>query len=219
MAAGVGGPALPAPAAIRRASRSGPSTSRPSTARPGLHHRWGASSTRPTGAPFLGAGGRRPDPPAGPTGPLGDLGSGARPDLQPAAPVSGSSRAGRPWSGSPCRGRVARERWLWPTSSAKQRGGPRLRAGLGPQPGRAPASNECGRSSPVPAAGVAHPLRRHRSAGSVACSPPTAWASRLWRFGISGDRPIVLARIAEEAELSLVRATLGRADFLRHQGP
>ena len=40
----------------------------------------------------------------------------------------------------------------------------------------------------------------------------------LWRFGVSGDRPIILARIAEEAELSLVRQLLVAHGFLRLKG-
>jgi cyclic beta-1,2-glucan synthetase len=40
----------------------------------------------------------------------------------------------------------------------------------------------------------------------------------LGRYGISGDRPILLARIAEAAELSLVRQLLVAHDFLRLKG-
>ena len=40
----------------------------------------------------------------------------------------------------------------------------------------------------------------------------------LWRFGVSGDRPIILARIAEAAELSLVRQLLVAHTFLRLKG-
>ncbi len=40
----------------------------------------------------------------------------------------------------------------------------------------------------------------------------------LWRHGIASDRPIVLARIAEPAEFSLVRQLLVAHDFLRLKG-
>ena len=40
----------------------------------------------------------------------------------------------------------------------------------------------------------------------------------LWRWGISGDRPIVLARIAEEDELALARQLLVAHAFLRLKG-
>ena len=40
----------------------------------------------------------------------------------------------------------------------------------------------------------------------------------LWRFGVSGDRPIILARIAEAAELSLARQLLVAHAFLRLKG-
>ena len=84
--------------------------------------------------------------------------------------------------------------------SRGQRRVARLRAGLGAQPGRAPAQRSVRRGRPpVSAAGVARHLRRLGAAGRPRrCSPPIGWARKaLWRFGISGDRPIVLARIAD----------------------
>ena len=61
-----------------------------------------------------------------------------------------------------------------------QRRGPGLRAGLGPQPGRARPSELVARGCPpVPAAGVAPPLRRLGAAGRIRpCSRRTARASR-----------------------------------------
>jgi len=40
----------------------------------------------------------------------------------------------------------------------------------------------------------------------------------LWKFGISGDRPIVLVRIAESGELPLARQLLDAHAYLRHKG-
>ena len=59
---------------------------------------------------------------------------------------------------------------------------------------------------PVPAAGVAPALCRLRPAGSLdGARRESPGSSRLsGRYGIAGDRPIILARIAEAAELSLV---------------
>ena len=73
---------------------------------------------------------------------------------------------------------------------------------------------------PVPAAGVAHHLRRQRPAGRAArCSLPNRLGQpELWRFGISGDRPIVLARIAASGELPLVRQLLAAHAYLRLRG-
>lgn len=42
--------------------------------------------------------------------------------------------------------------------------------------------------------------------------------SGLWRFGISGDLPIVLVRISDPTQLPLVHQALGAHDYLRHRG-
>jgi cyclic beta-1,2-glucan synthetase len=61
-------------------------------------------------------------------------------------------------------------------------------------------------------------------AGSaLRASPSTVAAnclgqSGLWRFGISGDRPILLARVAEEGDLPLVRQLLDAHAYLRLKG-
>ena len=200
-------------------SRSGPSTSRRRTVRPRATPQFETDRAR-----FLGRG-RTPAEPrrAGPRGgALGHDRAGARPDLQP--PPPGPPRAGRlgrrrvhhgrrrhprrgPGAGRP----VPRDR----------RRRPRLRAGLGAQPGRAPAPALVARGGPpVPAAGLAHPLRRlgaARRPGGPA--PPTARASpALWRHGISGDRPIVLVRVAGADELPLARQLLAAHAYLRLKG-
>src|SRR5262245_53411397 len=40
----------------------------------------------------------------------------------------------------------------------------------------------------------------------------------LWKYGISGDRPILLARVADDAELPLVRDLLKAHEYLRVKG-
>src|SRR5262249_33433016 len=40
----------------------------------------------------------------------------------------------------------------------------------------------------------------------------------LWKYGISGDRPILLARVADAAELPLVRDLLKAHEYLRVKG-
>src|SRR5690606_10369208 len=40
----------------------------------------------------------------------------------------------------------------------------------------------------------------------------------LWKYGISGDLPIVLARIADESEIGLFRDLLKAHEYLRQKG-
>ena len=121
--AGVGRPALPAPAAVRRrAARSGRSTSWRSTARPRAARSWATCSTRPTGPGSWAGGGRLADPGRARArrDALGDDRPGPRPGLQPPPPVPARARRigrrrvhpGR-W---PSR---ATRRWPWPTSTTE----------------------------------------------------------------------------------------------------
>jgi cyclic beta-1,2-glucan synthetase len=61
----------------------------------------------------------------------------------------------------------------------------------------------------------ASPAMRAHAAALTANLRPQA---ELWRWGISGDRPILLARIAENEELSLARQLLVAHGFLRLKG-
>ena len=99
---------------------------------------------------------------------------------------------------------------------------PSVRAGLGSQPGRAPASQlvRAGRP-PVPEAGVAHPPTP--PARPSAPTPPILLENRkgqpgLWAYGISGDKPIVLAFIADFDEVMLASATARGPHLLAAQG-
>ena len=170
-------PALPPPAALApNRSRSGPSTSWPSTA-----DRWSATcNTKPTGPfprPRPDAG--RPRRPGPRRGPLGDHRRRARPDFQPASRVRIEPEASV---------RVA-----FTTAAPNARGGadpgrpvprfprrhPRLRAGLGAQPGRAAAPAPVRRGSPpVSASGRPRHLRRGRPAGRAGRAAGQRRASR-----------------------------------------
>jgi cyclic beta-1,2-glucan synthetase len=80
----------------------------------------------------------------------------------------------------------------------------------------------------VRSGGDAHLYQRLAShlffAGAALRAEPTVLArnrlgqAELWRFGISGDRPIVLVRVAAADELSLARQLLAAHNYLRLRG-
>ena len=159
---------------------------------------------------------------AGPgRGPLGHHRPGARPDLLPAPPAPARAGRDRPWWRWPPRSPSRATRpWPWPTSSAR------------PAPPRAPSSwpGRTARSSTGTAIAPARMRtcssgwRRTSSSPAGPCGPtgdnrrqPSGPAG-LWRFGISGDRPIVLARIAGTDQLPLARQLLAAHAYLRAPG-
>ena len=193
-------------------SRSGPSTSRPSTAAAGRAR----SSTRPTGPASSAAAGRRPTRRrstrgatlSGTTGPVLDpvFSLRRRVRLEP----GGSARVAFTTAVAESREEALA---LADQYHDVRRGGPRLRAGLGPQPGRA--------APPQLAAEEAHLFQRLAAhllfAGpALRAAPAEVAANRqgqpgLWRHGISGDRPIVLVRDRRRrTSLPLARQLLSR---------
>ncbi len=134
----------------------------------------------------------------------------------------GSSRAGRPsWRWSPPSPSRAMRRWRWPTSSAR----PAPRPAPSSWPGRTARSSTGthGRRrghAPVPAAGVAHHLRRQRPAGrAVGASCATGWASPS--SGGSASRATgrsCWCGSPTRGELPLARQLLAAHAYLRPRG-
>ena len=167
-AAGGAGPAVPAPAALRRAEAGlGRPRRSPWTAPPSA-----TCSTRRTGPASWAAAGRRPIPPpwtpgaalSGTTGavldPIFSLRRRVRVAPGTSVSVAFTTAVGRHARGGAGPGRPVPRR---PRRHA------RLRAGLGAQPGRAAPPAPVGRGGPpVPAAGRARPLRRAGPAGRPA---------------------------------------------------
>ncbi len=217
--------AVPAPDAIgHRAAALGRCTSRPSTTRRTGSEPVGDTQYETDRARFLGRG-RTPANPAASgarRGPLGDRRPGARPGLQPPPPVPArAGRLGR--DGADHRVRRVPRRGPGPGRPVPrgQRRVARLRAGLGAQPGRAPAPRPLRRRCPpVPAAGLAHHLRRRRPAGRARrCWPATDWASPA--SGGSASRATGRSSWPGSPtadELALVRQLLAAHAYLRLRG-
>ena len=74
--------------------------------------------------------------------------------------------------------------------------------------------------APVPAAGVAHRLRRAAPCGPSrrSCRRTARVSPSSWRYGISGDRPIVLARIADVRRAAAGAPAPGRTRVPAAQG-
>ncbi len=95
-----------------------------------------------------------------------------------------------------------------------------VRAGLGPQPGRAPTQRSFRRECPsVSTPGLAPDFRRIGTAGRPSGARRQPPGTRgLWRFGISGDRPIVLADFKTPTSFAWRKNCLPRRRYLRTKG-
>ena len=161
---------------------------------------WAVPSTRPIALASWAAAAPSANPAALDHGvdALGHDRPGPRPGSLPAPSRPAQARGiGRDCAGHGRRRLAIRGSCAGRSVSPGQRRLAGVRAGVGPQPGRAPAQRSI--SARVPtcfSAWARTSFSPDRRCGpTVRCSPPTAWDKKaLWRFGISGDRPIVLAR-------------------------
>ena len=65
---------------------------------------------------------------------------------------------------------------------------------------------------------VRHPWKRTAACGTQHHRAQPAWPVGLWRFGISGDLPIVLVRIGDAARIELVKQALQAHTYWRIKG-
>ena len=179
----------------RTRSRSGPSTSRrlddAAERRIGVRDRPGTvPGPRPDAGQPRGPGPRGP--------PVRDDRPGAGPGLQPAA-------AGPPRPGAPGQRRVRHRSGRDPGGGDRPRpnssGTSRPLTGRSPAPGRLPgraagARPDAGRRCPVQPTGGAGRLHRPALRQPDAVAANRLGQPGLWPHAISGDRPIVLARVA-----------------------
>ena len=172
-------------------------------------------------ARFLGRGRTTAAPAAMDSGAdsVGDDRRRTRSDFQPA--LSGSRRGGNVRSRSPSPPAPADTREealaLGGSVSRRSRRRPRLRDGLGAQSGGvAPTAPVRTGGPPLPTPGLPRHLRRPRPAGArrTCLRSNQQGQPALWRYGVSGDNPIVLVRVSEAASSQRSRSKCWRPTLI-----